>query len=255
MDDFEREEQGLNSLHKTYNMELLPEQIIEEFARPFSTDDANFKLCGQEIDRVKVRYYWEDIQQLKQLLKDSTLNQIFHFKPVENGGTHYELSFILRTFEKRINKKRSLIVNLSALQPHIAIQKRVLSYLMDEVLLNRLSENAQIPVAIFIDEIHRYIPEQQPINENGLFHLLREGRKHKLNVVVSTQSLKDLPEVLRGQFGSNLIHRYQSKEELEGFGLSKRLLNKLPKLGVGEALLLTADKRPSFVKIQKPNTM
>ncbi|MBS9338520.1 ATP-binding protein [Fructobacillus sp. M2-14] len=253
--ELEKSKADLTALNQDYEMTLLPKQMIEEFARPFADESADYSLCGQEIDHDTVQKYWSDIQQLNQLLQDEVLNSIFHFTPVEKQGTQYELSFILQTFENRRNMKRSLVVNLSPLQAYPGIQQRVLSYLMDRVLMNRVDSKVNLPVAIFLDEAHRYLPVTEAINENGLFHLLREGRKHNLNVVVSTQSLKDLPAELRGQFGANLIHRYQSYEELIGLGLSPKKMKKLPNLAVGEALLLTTSKKSQILSIQKPRTM
>ncbi|MFC4761010.1 ATP-binding protein [Fructobacillus durionis] len=252
--EFERSEQALTILNQNYAIELLAKQLVQEFVVPFADERSDYSVLGQELDRARIQQYWPQIQELEQLLSDDTLNRIFHFQAVESKTTQYDLPFILKTFEGKVNQKRSLIIDLSALQPYPAVQQRVLSFLMDTILLNRLASRTERPVAVFLDEAHRYIPLDQAINENGLFHLLREGRKVNLNVVISTQSLQDLPEALRGQLASNLVHRYQSTNDLSSLMLSKRFLKKLPQLPVGEALLL-GNGKPSIIAVQKPESM
>lgn len=252
--EFEESEKALTILNQNYAIGLLAKQLVQEFVLPFTDERADYSVLGQELDRARIQQYWPQIQELEQLLVDDTLNRIFHFKPVESKMTQYDLPFILKTFEGKVNQKRSLIIDLSALQVYPAVQKRLLSFLMDTILLNRLKSRMALPVAIFLDEAHRYIPVDQPINENGLFHLLREGRKVNLNVAISTQSMQDLPEALQGQFARTLIHRYQATNDLQDFMLSRRLLKKLPQLAVGQALLL-GDGKSSLLSVQKPGSM
>lgn len=249
--DYEQLEQELLIRNQRYAMQLLPKQLVQEFVRPFSDERANYEVLGQEIDHETVSRYWSQIQELDQLLKSERLNRIFLFSSISSKHTRYDLSFILRTFEERPSQHRSLIVDLAELQPYPAIQQRVISFLMEQLLQNRLSSDVRLPVIIFLDEAHRYLPVDQPINENGLFHILREGRKVNLNLVLSTQSLQDLPQAIRGQFASLLIHRYQSIEDLAGIPLTKRFVKRLPQLSVGQAVLLTSAGKTYFLKIHQ----
>lgn len=252
INEYQEAVNGLLVCNQHYAMQLLPEQLVQEFIRPFNDERADYRLLGQTIDHEAVSHYWPQIQELAQLLQSKRLNRIFGFNDTENQQTRYDLSFILKTFEGRPSRHRSLVIDLSELQSYPAIQQRVISFLMERLLQNRLKSDATLPVTIFLDEVHRYLPANQAINENGLFHILREGRKVNLNLVLSTQSMQDLPLSLRGQFGSILIHRYQATNDLADLPLSKRLLAHLPKLSVGQAVLLTQLGKHHLLKIQQP---
>ncbi|MCK8617580.1 DUF87 domain-containing protein [Fructobacillus sp. M158] len=249
--DYEKAAKALTVLNQDYDMALLAKQLVQEFVRPFSDERADYRLLGQELDHDGIQRHWAAIQELQQRLDDGQLNRIFHFHPVEEATTQYELSFILQTFEEKKAAHRSLIVDLSALQFDSNVQQSVLSDLMDNILMNRLASSVRQPVAIILDEAHRYLNLTRPINENGLFHLLREGRKINLNLAISTQSQEDLPLAMRGQFASLLIHRYPSTDEFETLGLSEREGKKVARLAVGRALLKT-EKKHYFLKIKKP---
>lgn len=252
--EHERDLEGLTVLNQDYDMTLLAKQLQQEFVRPFPDERADYQLLGQELDHPAIQKNWAAIQDLQGQLDDEELNKIFHFHPLENGKTQYELTFILKTFEEKAGSNRSLVIDLPALQDHPKVQKRVLSHLMQRTLQNRLASAVKQPVVLFLDEAHRYIDQTGPINENGLFQLLREGRKHHLNVVIATQSQEDLPKVMRGQCANQFIHRYQSVDELLNMGLSKKEAGKVFDLPVGQALLQVGNKK-RFLRIEKPKMM
>ena len=54
---------------------------------------------------------------------------------------------------------------------------------------------------------------------NGIFQVLREGRKLGLSMIMTTQSPLDLPAELRSQFPNVLVHRLTTPEEQTALGL------------------------------------
>lgn len=102
-----------------------------------------------------------------------------------------------------------------------------------------------------IDEAHRYLPTtEQELSRNGIFQLLREGRKVNLQLILTTQSPLDLPDRLRSQFAQAVVHRLSSQSELAALPVATELTT-TGTLAVGEALLLAVGEPSQVVRVQK----
>ncbi|CAH1852153.1 ATP-binding protein [Convivina praedatoris] len=232
-----------------YPLHLLAEQLIQEFVVPLANEQADYSYLGQELDHRAIRHYWPQILALQELLGNPLCSRIFHLRQPNGQIIQYDLSFILSKFENTLNQKRSLVLNLSNLQSYPHIQQNVISLLMDQILYQRINSSCRRPVAIVIDEAHRYLPVNQPLAQSGIFDLLREGRKFGLSLLMSTQSSLDIPAQLRGEFHTWLVHNLQTKEEVEHLPSSTNL----GQLKVGQAVLFRQNKQSQIINIQQFN--
>lgn len=146
--------------------------------------------------------------------------------------------------------KKSLIIDLSKLSEQGAAQWLLISLIFNQMLIIRSRNISKLPVEIVIDEAHRYLPvDSRQLADNGIFRLLREGRKAGLSVVMTTHSTLDLPDRLRSQFANLLVHHLASREEL-----SYLHLQSLPTTGLttGEVYWVHGDHQPSKWQVQEP---
>lgn len=90
---------------------------------------------------------------------------------------------------------------------------------------------------MFVDEVHRYINKYS--EDNGLISIAREGRKKGIFLFLTTQSPKDVPDILLGQVGTMIIHRLTHSEEITAIQnyLNKNIVALIPRLNQGEAIL------------------
>ena len=166
------------------------------------------------------------------------------------GVAKTELGFVLKMFLRH----RTLVIDLSLLRRYERQQGALISYLLKQVLTDRLDQRdqSQRAVKIVIDEAHRYLPTtDQELSRNGIFQLLREGRKVNLQLILTTQSPLDLPARLRSQFAQAVVHRLSSQSELAALPVATKLTT-TGTLAVGEALLLAVGKPNQVVRVQNP---
>lgn len=125
---------------------------------------------------------------------------------------------------------------------------------MKRILEHRLQHNAAFPVNIIIDEAHRYLPTNEDVlSENGIFQVLREGRKVGLNVILTTQSPLDLPAKLRSQFPNLLVHHLASPEEVGSLNLDSQLTATVSGLGIGQAIMCLLNQSPRVIDVPLPS--
>lgn len=91
---------------------------------------------------------------------------------------------------------------------------------------------------IYIDEVHRYTGDIDD-STSGLVNIAREGRKKGIFLFLTTQSPKDVPEILLGQIGSMIIHQLTNIEELKIIQnkVDQNSLAQIRKLNQGEAII------------------
>ncbi len=248
----QRDEEGLAAWASDFPVQDLLTQVIEEFVVPFTDNRANYTLLGQQYDRAGINHYWPLLTAIHDQLASPTFRALFDTD--KHAGTmKSELNFILKMFLHQRSQHRTLVVDLSLLKEHEESQRLVLSLLLKEVLRLRLRDNTGFPVNVIIDEAHRYLPQdEQCLADNGIFQLVREGRKLALKMILTTQSPLDLPARLRSQFGDLLVHRLLDQEEvvsLPGTGLTQQETAQLP---VGQAELCILGEAPALVKVNLP---
>ena len=225
---------------RDYDVTLLPQQLVEEAAIPFADDRADYSLCGQVYDREQINRDWGLLTELRNRLA--------------GGVAKTELGFVLKMFLRHRSSHRTLVIDLSLLRRYERQQGALISYLLKQVLTDRLEQcdQSQRAVKIVIDEAHRYLPTtEQELSRNGIFQLLREGRKVNLQLILTTQSPLDLPDRLCSQFAQAFVHRLSSQSELAALPVATELTT-TGTLAVGEALLLAVGEPSQVVRVQKP---
>lgn len=250
--EHQRDEEGLGTWASDFPVQELLTQAIEEFVVPFADNRANYTLLGQQYDRAGINYYWPVLTAIHDQLASPTFRVLFDTD--KHAGTmKSELNFILKMFLHQRSQHRTLVMDLSLLKDHEESQRLVPSLLLKEVLRLRLHDNIGFPVNVIIDEAHRYLPkDEHALADNGIFQLVREGRKLNLKMILTTQSPLDLPARLRAQFGDLLVHRLLDQIEtagLPGVKLDPAATSQLP---VGSAELCVLGESPALVRVNLP---
>lgn len=161
---------------------------------------------------------------------------------------------MLKMFLQHRSSHRTLVIDLSILRRYERQQGALISYLLKQVLTDRLARRAHLQqaVKIVIDEAHCYLPAtDQELNHNGIFQLLREGRKVNLQLLLTTQSPLDLPARLRSQFSQAVVYRLSSRDELAALPVPAQF-TAAGALPTGEALLLAVGEPSQTVRVHKP---
>ncbi|MCW4388175.1 ATP-binding protein [Limosilactobacillus oris] len=239
---------------RDYDIALLPQQLVEEAVIPFADDRADYSLCGQVYDREQINRDWGLLTELRNRLAGSAFRELFDTQS-HPGVAKTELGFVLKMFLRHRSSHRTLVIDLSLLRRYERQQGALISYLLKQVLTDRLDQRdqSQRAVKIVIDEAHRYLPTtEQELSRNGIFQLLREGRKVNLQLILTTQSPLDLPDRLRSQFAQAVVHRLSSQGELAALPVATELTT-TGTLAVGEALLLAVGEPSQVVRVQKPD--
>lgn len=133
--------------------------------------------------------------------------------------------------------------------------------------LQRLGESGgegargSLPIVLVLEEAQNYIAEGRRGDEESISRVVferiaREGRKHGLGLVVSSQRPSELSKTVLSQCSSFVVHRLQNPEDLRYFkeivpGIYGDLLNQLPALAPQTALVLGECVRaPALVRIR-----
>lgn len=243
----------LSAWARDYDIASLPQQLVEESVVPFADERADYSLLGQKYDREQVNREWGTLTDFRERLASPAFRDLFDTQ-AHPGVAKTELGFVLKMFLQHRTSHRTLVIDLSFLRRYERQQGALISYLLKVVLNDRLAqrENWHRPVKIVIDEAHRYLPTtEQGLNQNGIFQVLREGRKVNLQLVVTTQSPLDLPARLRSQFSRAIVHRVTSQDELAALP-SPLDLAATAALPTGEARLLVLGEPTELVQVHQP---
>ncbi|WP_259650392.1 ATP-binding protein [Leuconostoc rapi] len=260
---FNEQIQTLVMSGKDYNPAMLSDQIIEEFIIPSTNDVPDFNLLGQQYNYPSIQHFWDNIIHAKLLLTNDRLQRIYGIRnsvsynyPSQPMVTQTDLNYVLKLFSRLASKNRSLVIDVSALAVGTESSQTVISILLKQLLDIRSKNSDRLPLTIFLDEAHRYIPNHpSDLMDSGIFKILREGRKYGIYTVLSTQSPLDLPVQLRGHFGSYLVHKLQDQAEISAI-LGKYNKEKIAHLAVGSGMLkLFGKKKAKQVTVIKPQAL
>ncbi|MBB1080017.1 ATP-binding protein [Limosilactobacillus sp. STM2_1] len=234
-----------------YQAQDLFKQLIEEFIIPYDNENANYRLLGQQYDRKAIARNWDILTTIRERLASEMFATIFDTRR-HPGKFKTELSFVFNMFLNQRSTHRTLVIDLSALKGYEESQRVLISFLMKKILQMRLQRPKNIPVNVVLDEAHRYLPQrEEKLADNGIFQVLREGRKLHLKVLLTTQSPLDLPPRLRSQFNNIVIHRLMENDEIKSLGIITSPVE-IKKLGVGKAGLKIGDQLTK-VQVAMPN--
>lgn len=244
----------LSDWSKSFAPQNLASQLIEEFVVPYPDDRADYSLLGQQYDRAMINREWNTIATIRQRLASDAFRLLFDPEP-HPGVFKTELNFVIKMFLEHQSSHRTLVIDLSALKQYEESQRVVISLLLKNLLAARLQKPNNFPVNIVLDEAHRYLPkDEHQLADNGIFQILREGRKVGISMTLTTQSPLDLPARLRSQFANLLLHHLTSPEELSSLAIADQLdLSDISSLATGEAILLLAGTPQQKIKVNLPD--
>lgn len=244
----------LSDWSKSFAPQNLASQLIEEFVVPYPDDRADYSLLGQQYDRTTINREWNTIATIRQRLASDAFRLLFDPEP-HPGVFKTELNFVIKMFLEHRSSHRTLVIDLSALKQYEESQRVVISLLLKNLLAARLQKPNNFPVNIVLDEAHRYLPkDEHQLADNGIFQILREGRKVGISMTLTTQSPLDLPARLRSQFANLLLHHLTSPEEPSSLAIADQLdLSDISNLATGEAILLLPGSHQQKIKVNLPD--
>ncbi len=114
--------------------------------------------------------------------------------------------------------------------------------------MQRCPKRGAYPVVLVLEEAHRYIPTNAPLERQQrarevFERIAKEGRKYGLSLVVASQRPSELSPTVLAQCNSFIVHRIQNPDDREYFravisGINRELLDQLPSLPQQHALVI-----------------
>lgn len=242
----------LGSWASDYDVQQLPQQVVEEAIVPLANEGADYTLLGQQYNYPLIQQNWPLLTAFRERLVSLAFRQLFD-TDAHPGSSTTALGFVVKMFLHHRSSHRTLVIDLSILKGYEHQQGAVISYLLKLILNDRLAQQGHLmPVKVVLDEAHRYLPDDdKQLAHNGIFQVLREGRKVNLQLALTTQSPLDLPARLRSQFSSVIIHRLLAPSELQSLPTNLSFKD-VTNLATGQAYLLTDQLTTSRVNVQPP---
>ena len=229
--DVKSELDTLESSDVNFDIHLLPEQINEESVK----EEANYGTVTGKYDRDASSAVFNSYLQQKvdYYLKSTSILKFFGTKQDDR----YELIEELGNFFE--NSATSLYIDASGIGTQDGIGSMIVDLISNHCIEKKISKkNAFV---FFVDEIHRYIkPKHTDISyQSGMISIAREGRKKGIFLFLTTQSPKDVPDILLSQVGTLLIHRLTNSEEIMSIQnhLSHKSRSQIGHLNQGESIL------------------
>jgi len=120
------------------------------------------------------------------------------------------------------------------------------------------------PLLVFVDEAHQFLDKTLG-DENSRYPLdsfeliAKEGRKFSLNICISTQRPRDIPEGVLSQMGTLVVHRLTNDRDREVVERACGEIDRsaaafLPTLTEGQAVIVGVDfPIPLTIQIERPN--
>jgi energy-coupling factor transporter ATP-binding protein EcfA2 len=119
------------------------------------------------------------------------------------------------------------------------------------------------PVVVFLDEAHQFLNRslgdeynRYPLDSYEL--IAKEGRKFSLNICLSTQRPRDIPEGVLSQMGTLIVHRLINDKDREVVERASGDIDRsaaafLPTLAPGEAVIIGVDfPVPLTIQVSRP---
>lgn len=226
-----------------YDITKLPEQINEECVWPNGWEN-NPKVWGNYDDK-SGGYCTPLVSRIDLMIKSNEMASIFA------PGATPDLTKILGEFleDDELSILRISMENLP-FEHHTRelIANGLARYLLRKA---RNRDFREKPLLVALDEAHQFLnksvgdePNRFQLESFGL--IAKEGRKHGLLTVISTQRPRDIPEDVLSQMGIFIVHRLINEKdqlvvERACGNLDASAAKFLPVLGQGEALLVGLD--------------
>ncbi len=163
------------------------------------------------------------------------------------------------SIDKMLKPMQLSVVDLSGLEDEVSdyIAYRILTEAYDKIA----SGEFKYPVFIFLEEAHRFIPpEARTYSSEMIRKISAEGRKFGIFLILITQRPSKIHPDALSQCNSQVIMRITNPEDQKAVStsserMSRDLLNDLPGLNVGEAVIVGEMTRaPVMVRVKKRKT-
>ncbi|NTU73265.1 ATP-binding protein [Candidatus Roizmanbacteria bacterium] len=234
-----------------FNIMNLVEQIQQECYKfdsygNLKFDDFKYSACYPMVSRIEGAIISDELAFLFDPSSDASLvDKIDEFLCDDTTN-------VLRISLKNVSYERSA--------------REILVNSLGRLLLNRARKGAfkELPTVIVLDEAHQFLnknigDEEMSFKLDAFGLIAKEGRKYGLTTVLATQRPRDIPHDVLSQMGSMIVHRLVNEgdiaviEKASG-DLDKSILNFLPTLNQGEAIILgTGHPIPLTMHIIQPN--
>jgi DNA helicase HerA-like ATPase len=106
----------------------------------------------------------------------------------------------------------------------------------------------ECPLLLFLDEAHNFLnktlgDEDTRYSLDSFDLIAKEGRKLSLNICISTQRPRDIPEGILSQMGTLIIHRLRNDQDRElveraSSDAERSAMTLVPELGDGQAVIV-----------------
>jgi hypothetical protein len=224
-----------------FELSLLPEQIIAESVIE-GTKSYEKGLYKEDTFRSGINGWLAE--KVENVLENSTLKDFFSSELDKHN-------LIAQIDEFLSNDSSSLYIDASEIGTLDGIGAMIVDLISHYVINKKRSEIK--PFVMYIDEVHRYTQSNNEY-QSGLVSIAREGRKKGIFLFLTTQSPKDVPEILLGQVGTLIIHRLTHSEELRTIQnqVQQNTLSQIQKLNQGEAVLTSINLlQDVYVRFEK----
>ena len=225
-----------------FELELLEEQIIADSVKISSSRG---KKEGKYVHDLFTRNANEWlIQRIKYIRRTTKINNIFSDNSSED---------LFKVLDNFLKEDKSLYINVSTIGSFDAIGSFIID-IISEYLFEHKTED-QDAFFMYIDEAHRYL-NNSDIPSIGLNSIAREGRKQGIFLFLTSQSPKDIPNIILNQIGSVIVHRLTTTDDIQTLKnyLTRENLARISDLNKGEAILSSINLLENlFLKFNKSN--
>ena len=217
--DVEKDMASLKTTDCSFDLTLLPAQIVEE-AVDLDNYTGKYKKGAFQFNQKQ----WL-VQKVSHKLSNTRLSEFF--------------------FDDK-SKKSNLIKKIDEFPSTIGSSEGIGGMIIDllsSYILDKKERN-KTAFVLFIDEVHRYSRSMKENNyQIGLSSIAREGRKKGIFLFLTTQNPQDVPKELLGQIGTFFVHRLTHTNEIEAIKnhLSEKSIKLIPNLNRGEAVLTSVN--------------
>ena len=213
-----------------FQLSLLPKQIEEESVEEGVKDDEGRYVLSPFKSNSNT---WL-IRKIEYVFKKTSITNFI--KSVEKDD---EMNLLTEIDKFTKIQSTSLYIDASKISTTDGVGNMIVDLISNYVINRGYNE----PFVMFIDEVHRYTKFHTDFDESGLISIAREGRKKGIFLFLTSQSPRDVPDILLSQIGSLLIHRLTSMEEIKIVQnyLDKSEIGRVKNLGQGEAILASVN--------------
>ena len=229
--DVEKDMASLKTTDCSFNLTLLPDQIVEEAVELDKNGSGRYKKVVFQFNQKQ----WL-VQKVTHKLSNTRLSEFFFDDKSKKSN-------LIEMIDKFLSGEiHSLYINTSTIGSSESIGGMIID-LLSSYILDKKEKN-KTAFVLFIDEVHRYSRSMKENNyQIGLSSIAREGRKKGIFLFLTTQNPQDVPKELLGQIGTFFIHRLTHTNEIEAIKnhLSEKSIKLIPNLNRGEAVLTSVN--------------